>query len=281
MRGKARYGLAVDDQQLDWRTLNRAHWDERVPIHVSSSFYDVAEFKRSPDVLRAFEVAEVGEVSGKRLVHLQCHIGLDTLSWANRGARVVGLDFSVPAVEAAREFATEIGVDAQFVAADVYNAVEALGEERFDVVYTGLGALCWLPELSCWARVVERLLAPGGFLYLAEFHPFADTLDEAEGKTVTFDYFDEGPHLWSDSGSYAESEVATGQNTTVQYKHQLGTVVSAVASAGLQLEFLHEHDATLFQRFAALVRGPDDFRMPEGQVRIPLMYSLRASKSLN
>ncbi|MCK9928412.1 class I SAM-dependent methyltransferase [Frankia sp. Mgl5] len=268
----------MTDQELDWRGLNRSHWDERVPIHLSGEFYDVAGFVRHPDVLRAFEVTEVGDVSGKRLVHLQCHIGLDSLSWAARGASVVGLDFSVPAVEAAQAIAAEVKAGARFVAADVYEAVEALGGETFNVVYTGLGALCWLPDLTRWARVVERLLAPGGFLYLVEFHPFAHTLDDATGRTVAFDYFDEGPHVWTDPGSYADPAAATRKNTTVQYEHRLGSVISAVAGAGLRIDFLHEHDMTLFRQFASLVRGSDGFRLREGLPRVPLMYSLRAAK---
>lgn len=238
----------------------------------------MAGFSRHRDVLRAFEVTEVGPVVGRRLVHLQCHIGLDTLSWAVRGATAVGLDFSVPAVEAARGIAAEIGVAARFVAADVYDAVEALDGAAFDIVYTGLGALCWLPDLTRWARVVERLLVPGGFLYLAEFHPFADTLDEVEGHAVVFDYFDEGPHVWTETGSYADRAAATAQNTTVQHNHQLGTVISAIAGAGLRIEFLREHEITLFRRFASLERGTEGFRLPEGRPRVPLIYSLRATR---
>ncbi len=266
----------VADQETDWRALNRRHWDERVPLHLQGTFYNVADFQHRPDVLRSFEVAEVGDVSGKRLLHLQCHLGLDTLSWAGRGASVVGVDFSEPAVRAAQDLADNLGISARFVAADVYDTVEALNEATFDVVYTGIGALCWLPDLSAWAQVVRRLLAPDGFVYLAEFHPFTYTLDD-EGRTVVADYFNEGPHLVADPGSYASPEAATRHNATVQYQHRLGTVVSAIASAGLRLEFLHEHDLTLFPRFTTLVPSADGFRLPADQARIPLMYSLRAS----
>lgn len=268
----------MSDLAAEWRELNRAHWDERVPIHLDGGFYDVAGFRSRRDVLRAFEVAEVGDVTGRRLVHLQCHFGLDTLSWAGRGATTVGLDFSVPAVEAARALAAEIGMDSRFVAADVYDAVEALDGETFDIVYTGLGALCWLPDLTRWAQVVARLLSPGGFLYLAEFHPFADILDDDDGRTVTHDYFDAGPHVWTDAGSYADPSAATSRNTTVQHNHQLGTVISAIAAAGLRIDLLREHDLTLFPRFAALVRESDGFRLPAGRPRVPLIYSLRASR---
>ena len=176
-----RYAARVeaDDGTVDWRALNRANWDDRVPVHLASSFYDLAAFRAGADSLRPFEPAEAGDVTGKRLAHLQCHIGLDTLSWARRGALVSGLDFSAPAVSAASALACELGIEASFVVADVYDAVPAFGGRRFDIVYTGIGALVWLPDIPRWARVAAELLAPGGFLYLVEGHPFAQVLDEA------------------------------------------------------------------------------------------------------
>src|SRR4051794_13740348 len=135
----------------DWRAVNRALWDERVPIHVDSGFYDVAGFLAGGSTLRAFEIDELGDIDGRSLVHPQCHFGLDTLSWARRGARVTGLDFSRPAVEAARDVAARGGLEARFVDADVYDAPQALDGERFDIVYTGLGALNWLPDVAAWA----------------------------------------------------------------------------------------------------------------------------------
>ncbi len=139
------------------RELNRRWWDERVPIHTASEFYGVEAFKAGGTTLCPFELEEVGDVAGKRLLHLQCHFGLDTLSWARRGASVVGLDFSEPAIEAANRLASETGIDGTFVAADLYDAEAALGGERFDIVYTGLGALNWLPDLRRWAQIVGSL----------------------------------------------------------------------------------------------------------------------------
>ena len=151
----------------EWREANRSNWDERVPIHVSGEFYAVAGFKAGEERLRPFELSEVGSVTGKDLVHLQCHFGIDTLSWARRGARVVGLDFSAPAIEEARRLADELGLEADFVQSDVYGAVEALGGRDFDVVYTGLGALNWLPDIRGWAGVVASLVRRGGFRYVS------------------------------------------------------------------------------------------------------------------
>ena len=268
----------------DWRDeyleTNRASWDERVPIHAEGEFYDVASFKAGQERLRPFELREVGDVSGKDLVQLQCHFGIDTLSWARHGARVVGLDFSGPAVEQASRLAAELGLDAEFVQADVYEAVAALGDRDFDVVYTGLGAINWLPDIRRWAGVAAALVRPGGFLYLAEFHPFTEVFGD-EDLAVTHDYFHSAePEVWDEPGTYADFEAETVHNTTYEWKHTIGDVVSAVVEAGLVLELLHEHDYTLFPRWPFLEKsGFDTYRLPEGTPRLPLMYSLLARKS--
>lgn len=264
----------------EYLTVNRALWDERVGIHLKSEFYDVAAFRAGGDTLRDFEPGEVGDVSDRTLVHLQCHFGLDTLSWARRGARVTGLDFSAPATDAARAIAEECGIDARFVTANVYDAAEALGE-TYDIVYTGLGALTWLPDIPRWAEVVVSLLKPGGFLYLAEFHPFSDVFDDADGTTVTYDYFDRSPLVWEEPGTYAQLDAATQSNRSISFPHGLGDIVSALIAAGLRLEFLHEYDYTLFRRFTGMEKTKEPYgkvyRLPSERPRIPLMYSLRAT----
>jgi SAM-dependent methyltransferase len=256
--------------------LNRSWWDERVPLHVASDFYDVEGFKAGASTLRPFELEEVGDVTGRSLVHLQCHFGLDTLSWARRGAGVTGLDFSAPAIEAARTLAAEAELDAEFVVADTYDAPAALEGRRFDVVYTGLGALNWLPDIRRWAATVAQLVAPGGFLYLSEFHPVADVFAD-EDLTIEHDYFQSEPFNFDDPGTYADFTARTEHNRTEEWQHPLGNVVSAVIEAGLTIELLHEHDYTLFARWPFLEPDGDSYRMPAGRPRLPLMYSLRAS----
>ena len=256
-----------------------------MPIHTASEFYDLEGFASGGSTLRPFELEEVGPVEGKRLVHLQCHFGLDTLSWARRGASVVGLDFSEPAVAAAQELADELDLDARFVAGDVYSAAETLEGERFDVVYTGLGALNWLGDIERWAGVVASLLAPGGFLYLAEFHPFRDVFAD-DDLSVERDYFQdaEGERFDGPAGTYADLEAKTVHNATHEWTHPISEVLSAVLGAGLQLELFHEHDYTLFSRWPMLERdelvGVTKFiyRFPAGQPRLPLIYSLRARR---
>ncbi|MFF3832200.1 class I SAM-dependent methyltransferase [Streptomyces sp. NPDC002458] len=267
----------------DWREANRARWDERVPIHAASDYYDLDAFLAGRDVLRGFEIAEVGDVTGKTLLHLQCHIGLDTLSWARRGAaQVVGLDFSEPAVEVARGLAGSLGLSqerAAFVPSDVYDAAEAVPDSAYDIVYTGTGALNWLPDVPRWAEVAASLVAPGGFLYLAEFHPLTDCLDDETGSTVTYDYFSRDAWVDESPGTYADFDAATVHNRSVEWQHPVGEVVSALAAAGLRIEFLHEHDASLFARYPALVRHTDgSYRFPADRPRIPMMYSVKASR---
>jgi SAM-dependent methyltransferase len=263
----------------EWMETNRANWDERVPIHVSGEFYDVDGFREGEERLRPFELAEVGDVSGKEILHLQCHFGLDTLGWARRGARVTGLDFSLPAVEAARGIAAEMGLDATFVQSNVYDAVEALDGRDYDVVYTGMGALNWLPDIRRWAGIVARLVRPGGFLYLAEFHPFAAVFGD-EDLSVEHGYFYRPePQVWDEPGTYADFEAETVNNRTYEWNHTLGDVISALVEAGLVLEFLHEHDYTLYPRWPFLERhGHDTYRLPEGVPDLPLVYSFRAGK---
>lgn len=267
----------TDGDAVDWRGLNRANWDDRVPVHLASEFYDLDGFRAGASTLRPFEAAEAGDVTGRRLAHLQCHVGLDTLSWARNGALVTGLDFSEPAIEAARSLAADLAIDASFVAADVYDAVTALGGQRFDVVYTGTGALVWLPDVSRWARVVAALLAPGGFLYLVEGHPFAQILDDAQGATVVRDYFDDRPQVEDYPYTYTDGP-ALEHARSVQFQHPIGQVVTALADAGLRIDFLHEHDFDVFQRFEALQRRGDQYRFPAGRPRVPMMFSLRATR---
>ena len=269
----------MSDWRDEWREANRANWDERVPIHATGEFYDVAGFKAGQERLRPFEISEVGDVRGKDLLHLQCHFGIDSISWARRGARVAGLDFSAPAIREARRLAAEIGVEAEFVQSDVYDAPGALGGRDFDVVYTGLGAINWLPDIRRWAGVVAALVRPGGFLYLSEFHPFSFVFGD-EDLSVAHDYFrSEEPYVWDEPGTYADFDAETIHNRTYEWNHPLGEVVSAVIEAGLTLEFLHEHDYTLFPRWPFLEKtGFDTYRLPEGTPKLPLMYSLRARK---
>jgi SAM-dependent methyltransferase len=258
--------------------VNRSWWDERVAAHVAGEFYDVDGFLAGRSTLRPFEVTEMGEVNGASLVHLQCHFGLDTLSWAREGARVTGVDFSANAVTAARDLADRAGIPADFTEASVYDAVAALDGRTFDVVYTGIGAIIWLPDLTRWAGTVAALLAPGGRFYMAETHPFSVILGE-EDLAVTDSYFDPGPFLLEEPGSYAAPDAQTAHRQSLTWHHGLGAVISALARAGLRIELLHEHPYALLARFPFLERKDDrTYHMPAGQPQVPLLYSVKATR---
>ncbi len=266
----------MDDR---YRTANLEAWNELVDIHVESDFYDVPGFVAGGCTLRDFEIEEMGEVADHSLLHLQCHIGLDTLSWARRGARVTGLDFSRPAVDAAATIASSAGIDARFVTGDVLEASRVL-DDRFDIVYTGLGALCWIDDLARWAHEVHALLRPGGRLYLAEMHPFTDVF-AAESLEVRHHYFDRGvPFRDETSGTYANAEASTEKNTTYEWTHSVGEVMGSLLDSGLAIDRFSEHDFTVFQRFPNLRLDPNDrtYRFPSDHPRLPLMYSLRAKR---
>lgn len=273
-------GMA-DDDYLD---VNRRMWDERVPFHVRSAFYDNEGFKAGRSSLPPAEVEEMGDVRGKTLLHLQCHFGQDTLSWARLGAKVTGLDFSPGAVDEARKLAAQVGIaDAEFVCADVYSAREALGERQFEVVYTGTGAIIWLPDMARWAQVVADSLLPGGVFYMREFHPIVTVFDDETEEAVLrprYWYFHEEPYRWEEAGSYAQPDAATQHNASYEWMHTIGDIVSAIAGAGLRIEFLHEFDHTAYQQLPFMVEvAPWTWRLPgELDRTIPLMYSIRASK---
>src|SRR5262245_17112552 len=167
--------------------LNRAHWDEVVPLHVASEFYDVASFRAGRSTLLPVELREVGDVRGKTLLHLQCHFGMDTLSWAREGATVTGADFSGPAIEVARGLSAELGIPARFVESDVYSLPEVL-DEPFDIVFASYGVLCWLPDFPAWARIAASFLNPGGVFYLLDGHGISWALDDLAAPALVLRY---------------------------------------------------------------------------------------------
>ena len=265
----------------DWADLNRRMWDERVPIHVGSDFYDVEGFRSGRPAVEPFEVEELGPLGGMRLAHLQCHFGLDTLDLVRMhpGLEAVGLDFSQPAIDAATRLADELGLAtrASFVQADVRDAAEALGAGGFDVVYTGKGALIWLPDLEPWAAQCARLVKPGGWLYLVEYHPVAWCFDE-KNPVVKYDYFGTEPFVDETSGTYADPTAQTRHNESYEWCHPLSKVVEAVIGAGFELRFLHEWDFCHSSLGDWMVKGDDRrYRWPPPG-RLPLMYSLKARR---
>ncbi len=271
----------------DYRTVNRENWDERVPAHVSSPGYHVAQFTGDPDFLSPvvrFDVPRLGDIRGLRGVHLQCHIGTNTVSLARLGASMTGLDFSAPAVAAARQLAERTGADARFVQADLYAAPDVLGRGGFDLVFTGIGALCWLPDIRGWAEVVAALLRPGGRLFIREGHPMMWALDELRQDgllVVRYPYFERPePLVFEEQGTYVETDVVFQHNVTHSWNHGLGETVTALMDAGLQLTGLTEHDSVPWEAFPGQMEqiGGGEWRLADQPWRLPHTYTLQAVK---
>jgi SAM-dependent methyltransferase len=266
----------------EWLRLNRANWDERVAAHLApESDYDVSALNTGRYELHGIEEAELGPVAGLRLLHLQCHFGLDTLALAQRGADVTGLDFSGEAIAAARKLAAETGIEAHFVQSDIYDARANL-EGAFDRIYTTWGTIVWLPDITRWAHTIASLLAPGGVFYFADLHPAAMVFDD---ETATGDmpgwfapYFLTEPLVTDDARDYANPVVRLAHHRTHQFIHPVASVVQALIDAGLRLDMIHEHPTIAWRAFASLVETEGRLYRFPGKPWLPLSYSLKASK---
>jgi SAM-dependent methyltransferase len=266
--------------------VNRANWDERAPLHAASEQYSVRKFLDDPAYIGGvvrFDRARLGDIAGLRGVHLQCHIGTDTLSLARLGARMSGLDLSPASLAEARKLATGAGADIDYHEANVYAAVEVFGEGGFDLVYTGIGALCWLPRVADWASVVARLLRPGGQLFLREAHPMLWALDEeAERAWPKYEYFEhDEPLVWDDESTYVDVEQPLRNTTTHSWNHSLGEIITALLDNDLSLTGFTEHDSVPWNALPnEMTKGDDgEWRMRENPNRLAASYTLQAVKA--
>jgi SAM-dependent methyltransferase len=271
----------------DYEAVNRANWDERAPAHAASPDYCVAQLLSDPeflsDVVR-FDLPLLGDISGLRGVHLQCHIGTDTLSLARLGATMTGLDFSPAGLDQARELARRAGSAIDFVEADVYDADSVLDPGSFDLVYTGIGALCWLPSISRWARVVADLLRPGGRLFIRDCHPMLAALaDDRPDDLLVVDlpYFERAePSIWDQGGTYVATDAVFTSNVTHEWNHGLGETVSALLEAGMNLTGLTEHDSVPWEALPGQMEqlGGGEWRLADRPWRLPHTFTLQAVK---
>jgi len=265
--------------------VNRRNWDERVAIHVrdTTGFYTLDRFRAGESPLHGIEAAELGDVRGKRVLHLQCHIGLDTLRLARLGAVVTGLDFSGAAVEAARGLAEETGLKADFVQGTVDEAPR-LTPGPFDLVFTTWGALCWLPDMRIWARVVASVLAAGGELYCADAHPGFSMLQEVAGRLMPkydFQTPADRPLEFDDVTTYTGDPTVLAHQSTREWIHPLSAILGGLIDAGLTITMFREHESLPWQAVPMLVPTPDQrWRLPDGHPRVPLSFSVRAKKGM-
>lgn len=272
------------------REVNLRHWDERAPAHAASSDYGVARFAQDPahlsDVVR-FDLPRLGDVTGLRGVHLQCHIGTDTVSLVRLGARMTGLDFSAASLVEARRLAELAGADVDFVLADVNEAATVLEPGAFDLVYTGIGALCWVPDIRRWAGVVAALLRPGGRLFLREGHPVLWALDDVrtdQQLVLEHPYRETAePIVDTMEGSYVEIDADLRNVESHSWNHGLGEIVSALLDEGLVLTQLIEHESLpwnpLPEGMMRLGEG-GEWSLIDRPERLPMTYTLQARKPL-
>ncbi|MET0433308.1 MAG: class I SAM-dependent methyltransferase [Cellulomonas sp.] len=268
--------------------VNRRSWDAVVPAHLVAYGADAfaAEDGRITSVVRDDLAALAphlpgGSPAGLDLVHLQCHIGLDTLSWARLGALVTGIDLSGASTDAARALAERAGLAATFLESDVAHALDVC-TDRFDVVYTGIGGLCWLPDLDAWARTVAGLLRPGGTFYVREAHPVLYALDAErtdDDLVLTQPYFGGAPRHHRHASTYAGAAVPEDARDTYEWQHGLAEVVQALLGAGLRLVAIAEHRTIPWRALPGMVpTGDGSWALPEGGDRLPLTFSLTATK---
>lgn len=270
---------------------NLAWWNERVPAHAAGAFYDVAGFLKGQRKPMKLERKELGPVDGKSLLHLQCHFGMDTLSWAMAGAQVTGIDFSEVAIQTAQELNQDAGLKARFIQSNIYDLPENLSEQ-FDVVFTSWGVLGWLPDHKRWAEIAAQYVKPGGIFYILEFHPFTWVFDETadiasmrDDKILTakYDYFNDPARPISDDtwelGSYGAPDHKFKHQKTHEFQFDLGRIVTNLIEAGLQIEFVHEHPMSACASLPFLEdHGDDRWLLPEGWPQLPLSFSIRATK---
>ena len=259
---------------------NREMWNEWATLHAGSEFYDVESFKKGKCSLYPVAVEEMGDVNGKSLLHLMCHFGKDTLSWARRGAKITGMDFSDNAINIARSLSEELGLDAEFICCNLYDLPQHL-DKQFDIVFTSAGVLCWLPDLEKWGRVIAQFLNSGGFFYLLEGHPFLNMLLDEDPNALKPEilrsyFFTREPEVYQSEASYAgvkTSKVHTGKEWT----HSLGDIVNSLISTGLRIEFLHEYPYIFFKAMPYMVQDYQRaWRIPGD--KIPLIFTLKATK---
>jgi SAM-dependent methyltransferase len=261
---------------------NQRRWNALTPLHAASAYYDLDAFKAGGSSLHAIEREQVGDVAGKSLLHLQCHFGMDTLSWARLGARVTGVDFSGEAIALARELSADLAIPAQFVQADVLRLPETLlGRENYAIVFTSYGVLCWLPDLRAWGRTIAHYLRPGGLFCIVEGHPLAGIFDNEGGATslrVTHPYFHAAaPEHYESQGSYATGagEVLAGY----EWAHSLSDIINALTGAGLDILSLQEYPIASWRRFPFMIPTSDGWwRLPDHLPALPLTFALRATK---
>jgi SAM-dependent methyltransferase len=264
---------------------NKQSWNKRTGVHMDSAFYDLEGFKKGASSLTRIELSELGDVKGKTLLHLQCHFGMDTMSWEREGAIVTGVDFSDEAIKLANETATELKLNAKFICANIYDLIDAskvsplegFREAGFDIVFTSYGTIGWLPGLDRWAEIVSWFLKPGGIFYIADFHPAMWMMDN-DFEYIRYSYFNTEVITEEISGSYTDRN-APIRSTEHSWNHPFTEIINSLAGHGLQVTQFNEFPFSPYNCFNKMEQGEDGmWRIIGMHEKLPIMYSIKAVK---
>jgi ubiquinone/menaquinone biosynthesis C-methylase UbiE len=265
--------MTAEKNYLD---INRTSWNNRLETHLSSAFYDLQGFKQGRNSLTSIELDFLGDVQGKKILHLQCHFGQDTLSLARMGAETTGADLSDKAIEAARALSSELGLSAQFICSDLYSLPGQL-DQTFDVVYTSFGTIGWLPDIEQWVKVIHHFLKPGGTFIFVDFHPVLWMFDDNFEKII-YSYFQRAAILEEEAGSYADRDAGFTTNT-VTWNHSMSSVLNTLIENGFTIEKIKEYDSSPFNCFRNTEEiSPGQFQISHLKDKLPMVYALRARR---
>jgi len=251
--------------------INQASWDKRTKIHVSSDFYDVKGFVSGSSSLTEIELSELGNVKEKKLLHLQCHFGLDTLSWAREGAIVTGVDLSPVAIEKANEIKNQVKLQANFICSDVYEFGKGV-QPNFDIAFTSYGTICWLPHLDNWAKTIANSIKPNGIFYMADFHPIHDLVSG-------YSYFHSSTPNIEQEGTYTEN--CDGKKSTlITWAHPISEILNSLIKAGIKIDHLNEYPFSPYNCFDGLEeRETGRFYLAKSGNDVPLIYTIKGTKT--
>ena len=260
----------------DYSEINREWWNEVTPIHSKSKLYDLASFRKGKTSLNSTEIKELGNVKGKSLLHLMCHFGMDTLSWARKGAVVTGVDISDDSIKLAQKLSKEMDIPGTFICSDVYKLPKVL-DKKFDIIFMSYGVLLWLSDIKKWAKIISHFLKKGGTFYIVELHPYTNMLSY-EFKTE-HKYFDKGPYMDDSEGTYSDWNAKIKTETYIWF-YTMGDVINSLIDEGLKIQFVHEFPYTMYEQFPGLMKKnkKGQYVLKDAKTEVPLLFSLKATK---
>lgn len=267
------------DKKINYIEINKKTWNEKTGVHIKSDFYDNENFLKGRSTLKDIELNLLDDISGKNLLHLQCHFGQDSISLSRMGANVTGIDLSDEAIKRAMEFAMQTNTQTKFICCDIYDLPNYL-DEQFDIVFTSYGTISWLPRLDKWADIISRYLKPNGKFVFVEFHPVVWMFDDEFDK-IGYNYFNTGAILETETGTYADKEASIGQDV-VNWNHSMGEVLNSLINNGLEINSFNEFDYSPYNCFNHTIEiEPDKFRIKHLDNKIPMLFSILATKKKN